>query len=575
MSSAVQSVTPGRRTARSLLGFDLLFGILPLLLLLPMLAMEFQLLWQRTAMTFFPIPIFIVACLAAWQIRSPRADEPRRLFFARVSFLIWVGVFGVAAWRFSPFLAHCSLLFLFMGWATERLGAVPWPRIVAWASLLATSIRLPGEYHSRLQEWFVQQSSAILGSILDGQSIPYLRLANTFNMRGLEFSLSECCTSVYSINALVSVVVLLLLLTHRSLLVSILSLLTVPLWGIVQLVLVLLSITLLKHFSERDASHGLDRALVELAAFMVVVGCCWATTWFLAKLTLPVPAADSGFEPEFQLLNSIVCWPQPDPFAMGAPAIPSSESWQQLSHSSSELMRRASWVGAVCFVAIGVFSTYRVASGGFAAESVVQPIRAVQLARIQWKDLFPEVFDRLQRMEVTHEIKRIDGTDRGVINWNFIWQGQFVQLSVTLPFKNRPPLSTKYESLGWRVLSEQAKRYVPPKRKQDESTTAGESGTDVEIQEPWTELRISNELGGQAVALVTYHPIQDPGSSPKARGSSPTQNLEYQVVLFCESGETLSMEQLTEFYGVFHKVNEHLQATGQASFLELLRGDSR
>ena len=62
MSSAVQSVASGGRTARLLLGFDLLFGILPLLLLLPMLAMEFQLLWQRTAMTFFPNPIVIVAC---------------------------------------------------------------------------------------------------------------------------------------------------------------------------------------------------------------------------------------------------------------------------------------------------------------------------------------------------------------------------------------------------------------------------------------------------------------------------------------------------------------------------------
>ena len=113
---------------------------------------------------------------------------------------------------------------------------------------------------------------------------------------------------------------LLLLLTHRSLLVGIFSLLIVPLWAIIQQVLLLLAIVLIKQFSDRDASQGLDHTLVDMSVFIVVAGCCWATTWFLTKFFLPVPAADSQFEPEFLILNSVVCWPQPDPFANGEPA---------------------------------------------------------------------------------------------------------------------------------------------------------------------------------------------------------------------------------------------------------------
>lgn len=574
MSSAVESVKRGRPAVGPVLGFDLLFAVVPLLLVLPLLAMEFQTLWHRTAFTFFPIPVCIVAGFAAWHWRSPKSEQSQRLLLARTSFLVGVGIFGIAVWRFSPFLAHCSLVFLFLGWAIERLGDVPCPRILGWAALLATSMRLPGDLQSRLHDWLVQKSTAVLGLILDGLSVPYLMLANTFSMRGLEFSLSECCTSVYSIHALLSGVVLLLLLTHRSLLVGLASLLTVPFWAVVQMVLVLMSIVLLKHISERDASQGLDRTLVELTVFMIAGGCCWATTWFFAKLFLPVPAADSGFEPEFQVLNSIACWPQPDPFAVDAPTIKPSENWQKLSKGSSEWVQKISWAGAVCLVVIGSFSTYRLMSGGLAVPSAPPSMRAQQLARIQWKELFPEVFDRLRRVEAMHEIQRIGNRDVGVIQWNFVWQAQVVQLSVTLPFRGRPRLASKYEALGWQVLTEQLKQYVPPKQQSPVATTESASQPPSSMREPWTELKIANELGGQAIALMTYHPLRDQTANEAALGDSKQLPLEYRVVLFCESGETLTVPQLSELYSVFDKVDEHLRAKVEPSLLEML-GDGR
>ena len=182
MSSAVKSVNESRLEARSRLGFDFLFGLIPLLLLTPLLAIEFQSLGRRTAMTFFPIPVFVVACFAIRHWRSRRSDQPLRVLLARGLFLIGVVLFGTAVWRLSPLLAHGSFILLFSGWAIERLGPVAWPRILGWTALLATSMRLPGSFQTGFQNWLVQQSSAFLGSILDGLSIPYLIFAGRFSI---------------------------------------------------------------------------------------------------------------------------------------------------------------------------------------------------------------------------------------------------------------------------------------------------------------------------------------------------------------------------------------------------------
>jgi hypothetical protein len=215
-----------------------------------------------------------------------------------------------------------------------------------------------------------------------------------------------------------------------------------------------------------------------------------------------------------------------------------------------------------------------VLSGGFAAPSTLPSIRAQQLARIQWKELLPEVFERLASLEVTHEIQRFESRDLGVIHWHFAWQGQNVRLSVTLPFKSRPPLASKYKALGWRVLSEDAKQYVPAKQLSRGEPSQSEWQSSSNPQELWTELKIANELGGQAVALVTYHPLLHQTASQilPERSSQPT--MEYQVVLFCESGEVLSVPQLAELYDVFQQANEHLRAQVEPSLLELL-GDAR
>ena len=99
MSSVVESVNESRLNLKSQLGFDLFCGLIPLLLLAPLLALELQSLWQRPAMAFFPVPIFITACFAMVHFRSHRSDHPLRVSIARGLYLLGISLFAASVWR--------------------------------------------------------------------------------------------------------------------------------------------------------------------------------------------------------------------------------------------------------------------------------------------------------------------------------------------------------------------------------------------------------------------------------------------------------------------------------------------
>ena len=90
-------------------------------------------------------------------------------------------------------------------------------------------------------------------------------------------------------------------------------------------------------------------------------------------------------------------------------------------------------------------------------------------------------------------------------------------------------------------------------------------------KETWTELSITNDLGGQARAIVAYHALQALAATRAKPSKFPPQpNLEYQVLLFCESGEELTMSQLSELYNGFYLANEHLRKEVEPRLSELL-----
>lgn len=563
MSSAVESVSSSRLNARPTLWFDLLFGLLPLLLTTSLVAVECQLLWSRIGMRYFVVPILLVAALVAWNWRSNRSDQPTRIFWSRLVFVCGVLLFGLGVWRFSPWIAFAACITLFTGWAVERFGSVAWPSVLSWSALLATSMRVPADWGTPFQAWLINQSAILVGYVLDGLGIPFLIQADTFSMRDLEFSISSCCEGPYSFQALLSLVVLMLIIGHRSFLVAVLSLVSLPFWVMVQQTLLLLAVVLTQHFAARDATQGVDHALLELAAFGVTAFCLWMSIWFLARMLKPVPAADSQFEPEFLLLNSMLCWPQPDPFAHDAKGAQKQVAAPEKSTRAvqgSWLLQRVSWLAALAMIGLGGFATQRWAFGESTVVSATLPvINEAKFSEYPWKETFPAVVGRWRQMVTAHGYKEEQDVRRGVVDWQFDWQGQVVELQLVVPYNTRPRFAQRYESKGWRVLSERVQQFVT--QPSDANAKAGsDSGSPVtRSQHEWTILKIANELGGRATAIVTYHPVVE--SSAVADQETPSQtspSVEYQIVLFCESGDELTEQQLTELYNTFLLANDRL-----------------
>ncbi len=592
MSSVVAQTSAHRPNSKPTLWFDLIFGLLPLVLAAPMLSLEFQLLWSRLSMRYFVVPVIVVAILVAWNFRSQRAELPLRVFWARTIFSLGVVVFGLSVWRNSPWVALLSYILLFTGWAIERFGNVAWPSLLGWSALLITSMRLPGDWSDHLREWLVNQASAILGHILDGLAIPFLIQADTFSMRDLEFSIRECCAGPYSIHALASLVVLMLLFGRRSLFAAFVLLLTLPCWLIIQNVLLLLAVVLLQHFGNRNATQGVDHIVVQLAAFGVVAICCWVTSWFLARMLQPVPAADSQFEPEFLLLNSVLCWPQPDPFAGDAQVDVKGERLESgnWAIAGSQALRRLSWVAAVSMVAFGGVSTHRWAYGDSARTiAATEPrLDESKFKQHPWKETFPASFGRWRQMVTAHGTKVENGIARGWVDWQFDWQGQVVQLQIAFPYVQRPQFAAQYEAKGWQVLSQELKQLAPNTDAETavNSVTNNVANNDLKTdarapnnqpanrasvaQQDWTIINVANELGGRATAIVTYHKLD---STLQATDSQNATAIEYQVVLFCESGDELTQPQLMEMYNHFLQANALLQNAVAPHLHEMVGGD--
>ncbi len=266
MSSNVESVNATRlNLGRRLLQSTLLYA-LPMLMMLPMAFVEFQRLWLVPEFRFFPIPCIVVFDLGLAATAWLSHTAPMRLIAARLVYIAAAIVFGVGVWKSIPWLAHLSLVLLFCAWSLEQLGSLPWPKVIGWSLLLATSMRVPIGIYDAVSVWFLRQSSWCMSKILDGLAIPFLIQADTFNMRGLTFRISECCAGFFSWSGLLSATVLILLIHRRSLLTGICTLLTLPLWYVVEQAILMLTVVVLKHSYDRDASQGVDHLLLQIVS---------------------------------------------------------------------------------------------------------------------------------------------------------------------------------------------------------------------------------------------------------------------------------------------------------------------
>ena len=338
-------------------------------------------------------------------------------------------------------------------------------------------------------------------------------------------------------------------------------------------------------FQYPRCNPSVDQVLIQLAAFGVVAFSIWMTIWFMSQMLQPVPAADSQFEPEFLLLNAVLCWPQPDPFASDAKRVHKdvgSLTLNSRTASLSGLMRVASWVACIGMLASSGFATQRLLRDH--ASLIAPATPAVNESRVNeyaWRETFPAAFGRWRQMVVANGFKFDEGKRRAVVDWKFDWQGQVVELQIAFPYNTRPDFAKAYLSRGWNVLDDRMQRFAAKSKesaakealinKVDSSVGSSESeNAEPNASHEWRILKVANELGGRATAIVTYHRM----NNLRANANPNRSALEYQVTLFCESGDELLPPQQNELYNTFLNATDRLHETIQPHLSEMLGVES-
>lgn len=279
--------------------------------LIPLLWVQGESLWERPHFQFFPIAWGAFAYLVYSRAQFEWSQKKMRLYIGLSVATLSIASTALAVWLPSPWLAHIAFILLLTGWGLARLGPVPWPRVIAWTSLLWVTVPLPMNYDTLLVTKLQEASSASASAVLDVFSIPHLRQGNTIEIRQQKLFVAEACSGVDSLYSLFAVALLLTIWQQRPFITSLMTVLSVPAWAWLGNVARLVAIAVLMDTLGWDITHGWRHTVLGLIVFIVSFGCLLLTLEGMGALFGKFPSAVRPREGIglYRLYNFITCWP--------------------------------------------------------------------------------------------------------------------------------------------------------------------------------------------------------------------------------------------------------------------------
>jgi exosortase len=256
--------------------------LLPLIALSPLLWMQGAVLMGKPHMQFFPLVILG----AVYFLRTESEPFVSRSSRGWVQWL-WLGgcvVAGVALFLGSPWLAQCCMTGMVGVWA---LGARPHfsvLRITGIVGLLSVALPPPFGLDHRLVQGLQSLSSMVCSRLMDCAGIVHVRRGNIIEIASKPLFVEEACSGVDSQYALMAVAGVLLLLGRAGWIVSLITIVTVPLWAILgNLLRIFLIVGGLEWFGV-DLSQGQVHTVLGLMVFAFTAWVHWSSVQFLNYL---------------------------------------------------------------------------------------------------------------------------------------------------------------------------------------------------------------------------------------------------------------------------------------------------
>jgi exosortase len=438
------------------------------LFMVPMWIMHGQNLWLQPQYQVFPLLYLVLGFLIYREVRVVGEPSDARR---------WVGwgvlgasgvIFAAAVLLYSPYLGQVAGILWLMGGLVLFGQTVTMRRIAAYGCLLALTI-IPPELSLQLSQSLQRVTSMASSGALETFRVPHIRSGNVIEVAGRSLFVDEACSGIQSLFAALCVVVIIAVVQRLPLLLSVLSLASVPLWALTGNLIRIVAISAAHTWLKWDLTHGWIHDALGYVNFALIAAFLYLWIKVLSILLEPIPLAGESHPPAVELYNRWVQWPGERIDLLGAYSafVADEEDAAGQVRVRSEMAdrtlsprwsRRLAWAGTACLALLGlmnvafIFSRERalVTATGNAFDFSLRSSLPGKPAFAGVKNAWPVA--EFQVIERT--------TDNIYGHFSHVWTisppSAFACLaSLDYPFLSYHDLSVCYRGSGWEVVNQQ------------------------------------------------------------------------------------------------------------------------
>lgn len=260
--------------------------ILPLAAMSLLLYLEGIFLWEKQHLQFFPLALAAAAYFLIQEGNESVAPSTMRRWLAVGIATLGIVAAAMAVLLSSAWLAHAIAIALLFAWGLGKFGNLTPLRLVGIAGLVAVTLPAPFDWDERLIHSLQALSSNICCKLMDIFGIVYVQQGNILEIASQPLFVEEACSGVDSQYALMAVAGILLLVGRAGLIVSLITIVTVPIWAILGNLLRIFSIVLGLEWFSIDLSSGTEHTLLGLVVFLVAAWAHWSSVQLLNFIEL-------------------------------------------------------------------------------------------------------------------------------------------------------------------------------------------------------------------------------------------------------------------------------------------------
>lgn len=542
--------------------WDLFCLVLPLVAVSPLLCLQATILWSKQHLQFFPLAIIA----AVWFLRTEgtpflsvskgRANISILLCIAGIAFC------GGAILLYSSWLAHVSSIVLVFAWCLGKFANLTVLRILGICGLIAVALPPPNNGDQLVVRALQSLSTNVSSLLMDVTRILHVQSGNVIDIQSKSLFVEEACSGVDSQYALMAVAGTLLLVGRAGLFVSLITIVTVPLWAILGNLLRIYSIVIGIEYIGIDLSSGTLHTVLGLATFSLAAWAHWSSVQFLNWLALVLSTTPSE-NPQSDLSKSIV---HSDPIGMETVSarIP---KWT-LVFPCVLLLATPLLIVTALFTQLYSLSLPKLAED---TASLLPSKNDLPRTQIGGQMIDFSIQER-GRDDLNGQHSRI---------WSFSNEDGRQTLSLDLPFRSWHELWVCYELTGWKNLGHQL---------------VSETSEGTKSEWPFFEVRLENADGAFAV-LHFSHFLKNgdpfvysqtdvregygdrdtrwilPNFLKQLRQMQQPEPVTFQFQLLSRTSEPATDEQIAKFRSLFFEAREKIREKSVPAFRKLMGED--